>query len=138
LVAKAGANDVAYTDPFLPDRAIVLRAARPQRYSERTPVLFVHHGIQRNGGDYRDYWLPLVDEAQLLVIVPEFSPGAFPGPEWYNYGNRVDAEGTRSRAANGRTGCRSACSRRCASRASRRCRATDHLATRRAGSSSTA
>jgi poly(3-hydroxybutyrate) depolymerase len=93
LVAKAGANDVAYTDPFLPDRAIVLRAARPQRYSERTPVLFVHHGIQRNGGDYRNYWLPLVDEAQLLVIVPEFSPGAFPGSEWYNYGNRVDAEG---------------------------------------------
>lgn len=93
LVAQAGANDVAYTDPHLPDRAIVLRAARPQRYSARTPVLFVHHGVQRNGGDYRDYWLPLVDAAQLLVIVPEFPLSDFPGAAWYNYGNRVDADG---------------------------------------------
>ena|SRR6185312_12227963 len=93
LVAQAGANDVVYTDPNLPDRAITLRAARPQHYSTRTPVLFVHHGIHRNGGDYRDYWLPLVDETELLVIVPEFSPEAFPGSQWYNYGNRVDAGG---------------------------------------------
>ena len=93
LVAQAGANDVAYTDPHLPDRPIMLRAARPQRYSARTPVLFVHHGFGRNGGDYRDYWLPLVDAAQLLVIVPEFSSSAFPGSQWYNYGNRVDTDG---------------------------------------------
>src|SRR5690348_14609443 len=93
LVAQPGANDVDYTDPHLPDRTVMLRAARPQRYSARMPVLFVHHGIQRNGGDYRDYWLPLVDEAQLLVIVPEFSSSAFPGPGWYNYGNRADADG---------------------------------------------
>jgi hypothetical protein len=56
-------------------------------------VLFVHHGDLRNGGDYRDHWLPLVDEAQLLVIAPEFSSSAYPDPAWYNLGNRVDAEG---------------------------------------------
>jgi hypothetical protein len=93
LVAQAGANDVPYEDPYLPDRPIMLRAARPRRYSPETPVLFVHHGVQRNGGDYRDYWLPLVDAAQLLVVVPEFSWSAFPEAAWYNYGNRVDADG---------------------------------------------
>jgi poly(3-hydroxybutyrate) depolymerase len=93
LVAQAGANDVAYTDPHLPDRVIMLRAARPQGYSVHTPVLFVHHGMGRNGGDYRDYWLPLVDEARVLVVVPEFSSTDFPGSDWYNYGNRVDGDG---------------------------------------------
>jgi hypothetical protein len=93
LVAQAGANDVRYDDPHLPDRPIMLRAARPKRYSPQTPVLFVHHGVQRNGGDYRDYWLPLVDTAQLLVIVPEFSWADFPKSAWYNFGNRVDEDG---------------------------------------------
>ncbi len=93
LVAQAGANDVPYDDPHLPGRTIMLRAARPQRYSPATPVLFVHHGVQRNGGDYRDYWLPLVDAAQLLVVVPEFSWSDFPQAAWYNFGNRVDADG---------------------------------------------
>jgi hypothetical protein len=93
MVARAGANDVDYADPYLPGRTILLRAARPQRYSPATPVLFVHHGVQRNGGDYRDYWLPLVDAAQVLVIVPEFSWSDFPKAAWYNFGNRVDADG---------------------------------------------
>jgi hypothetical protein len=96
LTAQAGANDVAYEDPYLPGRPILLRAARPKRHSASTPVLFVHHGVQRNGGDYRDYWLPLVDAAELLVIVPEFSEAAFPKSPWYNYGNRVDADGQRN------------------------------------------
>lgn len=93
LVARAGANDVPYEDPHLPDRTIMLRSARPQRYSPEMPVLFVHHGVRRNGGDYRDYWLPLVDAAQLLVIVPEFSWAAFPKAAWYNFGNRIDEDG---------------------------------------------
>ena len=42
-----------------------------------TPVCCAH-GVLRNGGDYRDFWLPLVDEADLLVMVPEFSNEAFP------------------------------------------------------------
>ncbi|HLH90470.1 MAG TPA: alpha/beta hydrolase [Xanthobacteraceae bacterium] len=93
LVERPGANDVPYEDPYLPGRPLLLRAARPHRYAPDTPVLFVHHGVRRNGGDYRDYWLPLVDAAQLLVIVPEFSSSAFPEAAWYNFGNRVDEDG---------------------------------------------
>jgi hypothetical protein len=93
LVAEAGINDVWYEDPHLPNRPVLLRTARPKRYSPQMPVLFVHHGDLRNGGDYRDYWLPLADEARLLVIAPEFPASTYPGPVWYNLGNRVDTEG---------------------------------------------
>ncbi len=93
LVARSGANDLPWQDPALPGRTIVLRSAVPRRVTPRTPVLFVHHGINRNGGDYRDFWLPLVDEADLLVIAPEFPEADFPGLEWYNYGNRIDRHG---------------------------------------------
>jgi len=93
LVARAGANDVLYEDVCLPGRPLFLRSACPQNFSPSTPVLFVHHGDLRNGGEFRDFWRPLVDEAQLLVITPEFSSTVYPGTGWYNLGNRVDADG---------------------------------------------
>ncbi len=93
LVAHAGANDVRYDDPVLSGRPLFLRSACPRTYSPRTPVLLVHHGDLRNGVDFRDFWLPLVDEAQLLAIALEFSATAYPGPEWYSLGNRLDRQG---------------------------------------------
>jgi hypothetical protein len=93
LVAAAGANDLPWTDLAFPDRPLTLRSARPRHFSPDTPVLFVHHGVLRNGGDYRDYWLGLVDEADVLVVVPEFPADSFPGVGWYNFGNRTDDHG---------------------------------------------
>ena len=52
-----------------------------------TPSLFVHHGVGRNGRDYRDYWLRLVDDAGILAIAIEFSEQAFPDYLWYHFGN---------------------------------------------------
>lgn len=93
LLARPGANDLDWQDPDIPGRRIILRSARPRHLSPQTPVLFVHHGVNRNGYDYRDYWLPLVDEADLLVIAPEFPKEDFPGSDWYNFGNRTDETG---------------------------------------------
>jgi poly(3-hydroxybutyrate) depolymerase len=93
IVAEAGANNVDYVDPQFPDRPLILRIARPKHCDANTPVLFVHHGVKRNGYDYRDFWLPLVDEADVLVIAPEFSNESFPGTRWYNFGNLRDDEG---------------------------------------------
>jgi hypothetical protein len=93
LVAEPGPNDVEWVDPNLPGHPLTLRSARPRAWTPDMPVLFVHHGVQRNGGDYRDYWLPLVDEARVLVVAPEFSDEFFPGSHWYNYGNRTDHDG---------------------------------------------
>ena len=93
LVAQAGRNDLDFAAPGLPDRKIVLRSARPKRFTAATPVLFVHHGVLRNGADYRDYWLGLVDEADVLVVAPEFPADSFPGAAWYNFGNRSNKSG---------------------------------------------
>jgi hypothetical protein len=71
----------------------MLHAARPEICDADTPVLFVHHGVGRNGDAYRDYWLPFVDAARLLVIAPNFSKERFPGGNWYNYGNIKDQAG---------------------------------------------
>ena len=73
ILARAGSNDVPYVDACFPDRPLILRIARPRHCDAATPVLFVHHGVNRNGYDYRDFWLPLVDVAGVLVIAPEFS-----------------------------------------------------------------
>jgi hypothetical protein len=107
----------------------------PQTYSPTTLLLLVHHGDLRNGGDFRDFWLPLVDENQLLVIAPEFSATTSPGPEWYNLGNLSKQMGARSPARNGPTAFPAEFSRPSADKGSRRDDAMACSDTRLVGSS---
>ena len=93
LVAAPGAHSVPYIDPAFPDRPLLLHSARPRRFDGDTPVLIVHHGVGRNGRDYRDYWMPLVDAAGILVISIEFTEQAFPDYLWYHFGNLHDEKG---------------------------------------------
>jgi hypothetical protein len=93
LVDTPGASSLPYVDPAFPDRPLVLHAARPREYDTETPVLFVHHGVRRNGEDYRDYWLDLVDEAGVLAISIEFSEESFPEYLWYHFGNLHNKDG---------------------------------------------
>lgn len=93
LVAQSGRNEGLYEDPHLPGRLIRLFAARPEDFTPSTPILFVHHGDLRNGSEFRDFWLPLVDRLNVLAIVPEFSETEFPGAAWYSLGNRSDDRG---------------------------------------------
>jgi hypothetical protein len=58
------------------------------------PVLFVHHGVARNGRDYRDYWLAHADAHGILVIAVEFPEASFPEYLWYNFGNLHNKDGT--------------------------------------------
>jgi hypothetical protein len=82
-----------YVDPAFPDRTLLLHSARPHAFDGNTPVLLVHHGVGRNGEDYRDYWLRQVDEAGILAIAIEFPEAAFPDYLWYHFGNLHDASG---------------------------------------------
>jgi hypothetical protein len=82
-----------YFDPAFPDRALLLHSARPRRYDPSTPVLLVHHGVGRNGADYRDYWLRMVDEIDVMAIALEFSEESFPDYLWYHFGNLHDEGG---------------------------------------------
>jgi poly(3-hydroxybutyrate) depolymerase len=87
LVDAPGAHSLPYVDRAFPDRQLVLHSARPHDYDLDTPVLFVHHGVGRNGAAYRDYWLKHVDEAGILAIAIEFPEQSFPDYLWYHFGN---------------------------------------------------
>jgi len=93
LVDAPGPHTTVYVDPAFPDRPLLLHSACPARYDPDTPVLIVHHGVGRNGRDYRDYWLRLVDEADILAISVEFTESAFPEYLWYHFGNLRDETG---------------------------------------------
>ena len=93
LVAAPGPRSLPYFDPSFPDRMLILHAARPREWKPGHPVLFVHHGVARNGQDYRDYWLPHVDASGALVISIEFPEASFPEYLWYNFGNLHTADG---------------------------------------------
>ncbi len=93
-MAQPGASAVLWHDQAFPDRALYLHAARPVRHSPMTPVLFVHHGVGRNGAAYRDYWLPLAEQFGLFVIAIEFPEEGFPDYLRYHFGNMYNEDGT--------------------------------------------
>jgi len=94
LVADPGANATAWHDTEFPGQTLYLHAARPKHYSPETPVLFVHHGVGRNGSAYRDYWLPLAEETGVLAIAIEFPEAGFPDYLRYHFGNMHNEDGT--------------------------------------------
>ena len=94
LIASAGAHSLAYTDPAFPGRTLHLHAARPRRYTTDLPVALVHHGVGRNGADYRDYWLRVVDDLDILAIAIEFPEDSFPDYLRYHFGNLHNEDGT--------------------------------------------
>src|SRR6516165_7544757 len=93
LIEAPGGGSLLYVDPLFPDRPLVLHAARPGNYHPSIPILFVHHGVGRNGRDYRDYWLDLVDETGVLALAVEFPEASFPEHLWYHFGNLHDKDG---------------------------------------------
>lgn len=66
---------------------------RPAAAKPDAPVLFVIHGVGRNGEDYLNDWVEFADQKHFLLVVPEFSKEQFPGEEAFNSGNLFDAAG---------------------------------------------
>ena len=48
-VEARAVSSLPYNDPVFHNRPLVLHAARPHDYHIGMPVLFVHHGVGRNG-----------------------------------------------------------------------------------------
>ncbi len=94
LVAHPGANSLAWHDVEFPGQTLFLHTARPVSYTPRTPLLFVHHGVGRNGADYRDYWLPLAEQNNLLAVAIEFPEASFPDYLRYHFGNMHNEDGS--------------------------------------------
>lgn len=72
--------------------AIMVHTAEPEGLDGDARVVFVLHGVGRNGEEYRDNWIDLARRHGLRVYVPEFSRASFPGAEAYNLGSEPRGE----------------------------------------------
>src|SRR5690606_26902918 len=94
-LSHAGRNACTYIDvEHHTERPLTLNTYRPPTYTADRPVVFVQHGVLRNGDDYRDFWIPAADKHNLLVVAPTFSNEAWPGVESYNNGRAVTDSGS--------------------------------------------
>ena len=75
------------------DRTITVWYYRPQMIGTHTEVLFVMHGVERNGQEYRDAWLEYAKSKHAVLLVPEFSEKFFPDAEQYNQGDVFSSSG---------------------------------------------
>jgi pimeloyl-ACP methyl ester carboxylesterase len=85
---------IPYTDPFSPERPLILECYRPETHTPEKPVVIVQHGMNRNGGDYCDAWIAAADARGLLVIAITFPSASWPSPDVYNNGNIREKDGT--------------------------------------------
>jgi len=68
---------------------------KPKAAGADSRILFVMHGLQRDGDRYRDEWRNLAERHNLVIVVPTFGKHDFPTTESYNLGNIIDQHGQR-------------------------------------------
>jgi poly(3-hydroxybutyrate) depolymerase len=81
-----GSASISYTDPLNPDRKLLLECHRPATHTPDKPVVIVQHGMNRNGDEYRDAWIPAADQHGLLIVAITFPAASWPGSGPYNNG----------------------------------------------------
>ena len=65
----------------------------PEGVKADTPILFVMHGVRRDGDRYLRQWIPQAKLYGFILVVPEFSKANFPDDAGYNFGNTVTLDG---------------------------------------------
>ncbi|MBX7166369.1 MAG: alpha/beta hydrolase [Pirellulales bacterium] len=74
------------------DKPIVVWTHAPRALKPKSAIVFVMHGMRRNGREYRDQWVRHAEAQRFLLIVPEFSEQAY-SDEAYQRGNMFDDQG---------------------------------------------
>lgn len=93
-LAAPGRIAFPFTDALhAADRELVLHAYRAPGVTADSPVVFVLHGMNRNGDEYRDFWIEAADRHGLLILAPTFSTATHPGADPYNNGGVRDTKG---------------------------------------------
>jgi len=64
---------------------------KPQDYQPHFTVIIVLPGGGRNGDTYRDTWIDLAEEYNLLVLSPSYSRKYYPKVEDYNLGRATNS-----------------------------------------------
>ena len=60
-----------------PDKPITVWFYRPATLNASSKVVFVMHGVGRNGEEYRDHWARYAEQYGFLLLVPEFSERSY-------------------------------------------------------------
>ncbi|WP_167140467.1 alpha/beta hydrolase [Diaminobutyricimonas sp. TR449] len=93
-LVRAGLGDFRFRPAGpLEDNPVKVWYSAPEGRLEDAPILIVMHGAQRDGRAYRQDWLPLLEDTDVLLLVPEFSDDEYPGVEAYNLGRTIDDDG---------------------------------------------
>lgn len=94
LIAGPGPHSLDWFDEAFAGKRLGLHAACPTGFTPDSPLVFVHHGVGRNGAAYRDYWLPLAEAHGMFVVAIEFPEAGFPDYLRYHFGNMRNEDGT--------------------------------------------
>ena len=89
-----GRSTLSFIDARHPERPLEVNFYRPARHGPDDEVVFVQHGMLRNGDDYRDFWIDAAEKHNLLIVAPTFGNEHFPRAEGYNNGLVVGEDGT--------------------------------------------
>lgn len=93
-LAQPGRATIPYTDPFSPDRPLVLECFRPPHHDPDKPVVIVQHGASRNGAEYCEAWVPAAERHGFLVVAITFPKESWPDAVTYNNGHVLAEDGT--------------------------------------------
>lgn len=69
---------------------------KPQTAGANSRIVFIMHGVLRDGDRYRDEWRDLAEKHNLIIVVPTFGRKDFPTTGSYNLGNIVDEKGRKN------------------------------------------
>jgi poly(3-hydroxybutyrate) depolymerase len=73
-------------------RPLTVWTYRPTTLAPGAKIVFVLHGMNRDGKRYRDQWQPHAEKGSFLLVAPEFDERSF--TEYaYQRGNVADADG---------------------------------------------
>lgn len=89
-----GSSSLPFVDAYHPLRPLEVKFYRPAGHRPDDEVVFVQHGMLRNGDDYRDFWIDAAEKHNLLIVAPTFGNEHFPETESYNNGLVVGEDGT--------------------------------------------
>ena len=88
-----GRSTLPFTDARHPQRQLEVNFYRPAAHGPDDEIVFVQHGMLRNGDEYRDFWIEAAEKHNLLIVAPTFGNAHFPQPESYNNGLVVGEDG---------------------------------------------
>lgn len=74
------------------ERPIEVHTYRSAGFTSKDPVIFTLHGMNRNGSDYRDFWVDSAEANNALVVAPTYASEYYPDRPGYNNGLVVDTE----------------------------------------------